>query len=127
MDQEEKYIEEKFGRRTPFKVPEGYFDSFASQLIQNLPEREPAKKAKVVELRPSAWRRYRAVGVAAACVCAAMLTVGAYLNGGGQQAGAGMAAGQAQVRQSYSPVDAMVDYTMMDTEDMYALMADADN
>lgn len=127
MDQEEKYIEEKFGRRTPFKVPEGYFDSFASQLIQNLPERERAKKAKVVELRPSAWRRYRVVGVAAACVCAAMLTVGAFLNGGGQQAGADMAAGQAQVRQSYSSVDAMADYTMMDTEDMYALMADADN
>ncbi len=130
MDQEEKYIEEKFGRRTPFKVPEGYFDSFASQLIQNLPEREPAKKAKVVELRPSAWHRYCVAGVAAACVGGALLTVGTYLNGSdGQQAGAraGMAAGQDQGRQAYSSVDAMADYTMMDTEDMYALMADADN
>jgi hypothetical protein len=32
-----------------------------------------------------------------------------------------------QGRQAYSSVDAMADYTMMDTEDMYALMADADN
>ena len=26
---EEKYIEEKVGRRNPFVVPEGYFDTFA--------------------------------------------------------------------------------------------------
>ena len=48
MEREERFIEEKFGRRTPFKVPEGYFDDFASQLMQSLPESEDRPAAKVV-------------------------------------------------------------------------------
>ena len=62
---EEKYIEEQVGRRNPFTVPEGYFDTFADQLMASLPERQP--RAKRVWLRPL---RY-----AAAVVC--VLAMGA--------------------------------------------------
>ena len=58
---EEKYIEEQVGRRNPFTVPEGYFDTFADQLMASLPERQP--RAKQVWLRPL---RYAAAVV---CVC----------------------------------------------------------
>ena len=47
---EEKYIEEQVGRRNPFTVPEGYFDTFADQLMASLPERQP--RTKYVWLRP---------------------------------------------------------------------------
>ena len=62
---EEKYIEEQVGRRNPFTVPEGYFDTFADQLMASLPERQP--RTKYVWLRPL---RY-----AAAVVC--VLAMGA--------------------------------------------------
>ena len=34
MISEEKFIAEKFGRREPFRVPDGYFDDFASQMME---------------------------------------------------------------------------------------------
>ncbi len=129
MDQEEKFIEETCGRKTPFRVPEGYFDRFADQLVQNLPEREPMMKAKVVELKTSRWHRYRTTVAAAACVCAVALTLGGYLNGRSlRDARAHIATEtEQQARTNYSSADAMADYAMMDSEDMYALMAEADN
>ena len=32
--EEQKYIEEKAGKRNPFRVPDGYFDNFAAQMMQ---------------------------------------------------------------------------------------------
>ena len=48
---DEKYIEERVGRRNPYQVPEGYFDAFTSQLMQQLPER-PSKARQVRMRRP---------------------------------------------------------------------------
>ena len=47
---EEKYIEERVGKRNPFRVPDGYFDQFPEQLMNSLPKRQP--KAKLIWLRP---------------------------------------------------------------------------
>ena len=47
--EEEKYIEEKVGKRNPFRVPEGYFDNLTAQIMESLPEQKP--KAKTVWLR----------------------------------------------------------------------------
>lgn len=128
MDQEEKFIEEKCGRRTPFQVPNGYFDSFAEQLIQNLPEREPATTAKVVPLKPTRWQRYRVGIAAAACACVVVLSLGSHLTGRESNVHRHeVAAGTQQSAAAYSSAEAMADYAMMDSEDMYALMADADN
>ena len=55
---EEKYIQEKVGNRNPFRVPEGYFDHFADQVMATLPEREP--RARRVWLRPL---RYAAAAI----------------------------------------------------------------
>ncbi len=40
----EKYIEEKVGKRNPFQVPEGYFEQFASQLMQKGRKESDSKK-----------------------------------------------------------------------------------
>ena len=42
MIAEEKYLEDKYGKKQPFKVPNGYFDSFADNLMDKLPEQQPA-------------------------------------------------------------------------------------
>lgn len=45
-------ILEKAGGKTGFSVPEGYFDSVRSKIIQNLPEYQESKPEN-----PSLWRR----------------------------------------------------------------------
>lgn len=52
---EENDLKQAYGTQAPFKVPEGYFDDFATRMMQMLPEQE----AKVIEMKPSGWLRWR--------------------------------------------------------------------
>ena len=126
MEKEEKYIEATFGRKAPFKVPEGYFDDLASRLMERLPEQGKAQPVVVCHMRPSAWRRWRkAIAVAAASVAVAMMGVGAYVHHETHASSRAQLAGAAsQATSSYSSVDAFADYAMLDTDDIYAYMAD---
>lgn len=109
---EEKYIQEKVGSRNPFVVPEGYFDTFADQLMASLPERQP--RTKRVWLRPL---RY-----AAAVVC--VFAMGALswfaLSPESHQPI------QAEAVQLSSDADfeAAADYVMLDNYDIYACLSD---
>lgn len=40
MKNEERYIRNKMGDANPFRVPDGYFDSFPSRIMEQLSERE---------------------------------------------------------------------------------------
>lgn len=60
-----QYIEgQRAGKsqQSPFKVPEGYFDSLCDRVMSQLPEQESQKKAKTVRLIPRLWR-YSAAAV----------------------------------------------------------------
>lgn len=126
MEREEKFIEDKFGRQNPFRVPEGYFDDFASQLMQSLPEQAEAPKAKLVPMRVSRWHRARPIAIAAASVCIAFFGLGVKMYHGSDRVAAPSAttAQETVATSSYSAVDAMADYTMLDTDDMYAYLED---
>lgn len=123
MNREDQHLEQQFGRRTPFRVPEGYFDGLASQILQNLPEPEE-QQARVV--RHSFWYgRKRTVAVAAASIGLAILGLGRMVQSD-RRAAADMADAHASasVPSEYSAFKALEDYTMLDTEDMYAYMED---
>lgn len=128
MEKEEKYILDKVGRKTPFAVPDDYFDDFATQLMQSLPEPESTDKARVVALKPMALRRFRPVAIAAASLIAAIFSLGIYLQGSKPQVAESQATASAgaAVGASYTAVDAMADYAMLDTEDMYAYMQESE-
>ena len=51
---QDRDILDKIGREPGFKVPEGYFENFARQMAENLPDREFKK-----EPRPTRWMRLR--------------------------------------------------------------------
>ena len=40
MNTEDKFLKTQFGNKRPFKVPDGYFEDFASQILDKLPDRE---------------------------------------------------------------------------------------
>ncbi len=126
MEKDERIIEKRFGRRAPFKVPEGYFDSFASHLVESLPERPlsaaKAQSAAVMPLRSNRrpmWKRWASV---AAGVCAVVFGAGVYLHQG--RATTSIVASSQESTAGYSAVDAMADYAMFDTQDMYAYMSE---
>ena len=111
---EEKYIEERVGKRNPFLVPDGYFDSFADQMMQRLPERK--KKAKSVWLRPILY--------AAASVCALFICTGVYLALSEEPKHEAVLITSPQQEVCDDEFDEAADYMMLDNHDIYALLSE---
>lgn len=105
---EEKYLEERLAKHNPFRVPEGYFDSFAEHVMERLPQQQ---KAKRLMLRP--WM------YAAACLMVVVFSVVVYfahINANSSEMS------QMAVTDSY--MDEAADYVMIDNTDIYACLAD---
>lgn len=119
MMNEEKYIEEKVGKRNPFLVPEGYFDTFASQLMSQIaekPERQPRAK--------SVWLR-KPLYYAAACVCALFLSGSAWLFFSKSDVPAQQPVQMASQQESGDvDFDEAADYMMLDNQDIYNYLAE---
>lgn len=119
---EEKILIERFGKANHFTVPEGYFDSFADQLMEQLPE----STARVIDIRAQKlWSRIPLRKMAA------VIGIGIVLAGGAAMVDHKMASRQtivdrAQMEMShegsteYGTFEQMADYTMMDNQDIYA-------
>lgn len=124
MEKEEKYIREKMGDKSPFRVPEGYFDQLASRVMSQLPEQEtsrpsgqqPRRQARLVALRPWLY--------AAACVIAVVvLTLTFHFHQRvAEPLDQPMAAVSAPVDDEY--IDDVADYVMLDNTEIYAYLAE---
>ena len=44
----EKHIIDRCGRKTPFTVPEGYFDNLTARIMENI----PAEETKIISIAP---------------------------------------------------------------------------
>ena len=120
MGTEDKFLKEQFGNKRPFKVPDGYFENLASQIMEKLPERDVKVAQK--QKKPSVWRIYRYVAVAA-CLCAIMFSVLIYLDKA--QKGVSPELQSSVTYDSYyDVVDYVTDYGMMDNDDIYALLSE---
>lgn len=122
MMKEEKILKDMFGKENHFAVPEGYFDSFADNLMDQLPESE----ARMFEMRAQSWwNRLPMRKIAAAASVAIILGGGSmlYVNHHSQRH---VPMASSQVDQSngtgyeYGTFEQMADYTMMDNQDFYA-------
>lgn len=122
MVKEDQYIENRFGKVRPFRVPDGYFDSFADHIMAELPRQE----AKIVSIHHTVWYRMRPAFVAAAGVLATVLTATLFFNRPiAERNEKGMAPEiQADANMGISTVDQAAYYSMLDNEDIYALVAD---
>ena len=114
MMNEEEYIKMKMdGRKNPFRVPEGYFDSFADKLMEQLPENQ--NRARAVPMRR--WWLY-----AAACLLVAVVSAVVWFS---QQPS--MAVEQpshvANVVTTDDYLEEAADYMMVDNQDIYACLS----
>lgn len=67
----EDNLEKRIGTGNPFRVPDGYFENFASDLMKRLPEKE---KVEVVR-KPTTWEKIRPLLYMAAMFVGAMLLI----------------------------------------------------
>ena len=117
---EEMYIQEKVGKRNPFRVPDGYFDNLTAQVMQNLPE-QPKRRAKSVFMRP--------VFYAAASVCALLVAGAAWMWHPSEEVSSAapvqaktVALPQQDASGEY--IDEAADYMMLDNHEIYAYLAE---
>ena len=117
MTNEEKIIAEKLGKENPFRVPEGYFDHFAEQFMNELPERQvavPAHRSRLKVLRP--------ILMAAACLCIAIFSITLYLNRSQDVPEQTPVAATNTIDETY--MDEAADYVMLDNADIYACLSE---
>lgn len=98
--------------KNPFRVPEGYFDNFASELMKKLPEEKPA--AKRISLRP--WM------YAAACAFVAILTTAVFFSAPDSTESQQPVAVTSSVAAANDSFDEAADYAMLDNQDIYACL-----
>ena len=137
MMNEEKKINDIFGKENHFKVPEDYFDNFAEQMMAKIPMQEfdspeetdkdcQENKAKFVHL--SLWRRLPLRKIAAVLAVTAMLGGGVlYQLQQAEKKHHAMAHNETPTTENSHVTDGddaafeqMADYTMMDSQDFYA-------
>lgn len=123
MNKEEQILIKRFGKKEPFKVPDGYFDDFTSKLMERLPER-PEHQLAVTPLRSRQTRLWRFLSVAAALVCAMVMGATLYLGIYKTHDTTSVALNSHdETKAIYGDFDQMADYTMADNEDFYAYVA----
>lgn len=124
MMEREEYIRSRAGKENPFRVPEGYFEGLASQVMANLPDRDtaPVRTARTYRLRLRAWI------CTAACVCIGMFGAVMYFADSGNvgvSAPDSSVAADAQSASYDSYDEAVADYMMIDNADIYAYLTDS--
>lgn len=141
IKEEDKELELRFGKKSPFRVPDGYFENFADRLMAKLPEQPGQNVASVpqaaaavpvgnsqtaaVAVHVSVWRRWRPAVAVAASVCAVMFSVMALVHK--PKADGGKLAHTTAVgvsADSYTSLDVAADYTMLDNDDIYAMVSE---
>lgn len=122
MMKEEKILKDKFGKESHFTVPSGYFDSFADQLMEQLPETEH----RTIVMHAQSWWHHIQWGKVAAAITAVMLLGGGSMFYLGQThpSHAQMASKYEHSSQpnnaEYGTFEQMADYAMVDNQDIYA-------
>ena len=117
MMNEENYLIERVGKENPFRVPEGYFDTLADEVMARV-EGSAApvpRKARVVWLRPVLY--------AAASVCALFISVVGYQSFSRYQSAQPVAQQMNVSQQGDDSFEQAADYLMVDNEDIYACLS----
>lgn len=119
MVKEERYIKNRFGKNNNFRVPDGYFDNFASTMISKLPQQAP-----VVVRQRSRMRILRPIIYSAACLCLAIFGVTIYLSDATRNGSNHTLSESVKYSNgyTYTTEDAIIDHAMMDNADMYACL-----
>lgn len=120
MKEEDKLLK-KVGTENPFRVPEGYFENFTSDLMSRLPEKEKTD----IHREPTTWEKVRPWLYMAAMFIGAALIIrvaspGETVSNGQQQQQ--IAADESDIEMEY--IRTAIENTMMDDYSLYVYLSD---
>ena len=132
MKNEELYLRSRIGSENHFRVPEGYFDSLADNIISQLPGKEiamdlcatsrqaddTAGETPGSSSRKAVIKRIRPWLFAAACVCGIAFLGAVFYHAPEQTPDQQIAA----INISDDYLDEAADYAMVDNQDIYACL-----
>ena len=122
-NKEDRFKKMDFSNKNPFQVPEDYFDTFASKMMDRLPERNPIEVTLKPKSRNFVLRRLLYV---AACVCVVIFGVSLYWVESTSSTPQTRMAQSVSVVNNDSYIDQVADYTMMDNSDIYSYLSSND-
>ncbi|WP_455673952.1 hypothetical protein [Phocaeicola sp.] len=110
----------KLGTKNPFTVPEGFFEDFSRELMEKLPEKEPALPESAI----TTWQRVKPWIYMAAMFCGLMLSIRMFVGHPKQDTPIFTSAETAEFSDEY--VEAIMDHSMMDDYTLYQYLTEAD-
>ena len=119
MKKEETNLLNRCGKENPFKVPEGYFENFAMQMMDQLPEKTSAGTPAV-----TLWTRIKPWIYMTAMFCGIMLMVQTFVGKEDTQDSGVPGINLSELPDEY--IDPIVNQTMMDDYTLYQYLTDAD-
>jgi hypothetical protein len=123
---EEEIIKKRCGTGNVFRVPDGYFDDFASNLMEKLPERE--NRTIQLSNHYGVAHILKPILYAAACLCLAIFCTVLYFNKNvstnqSQNSSASVSVQGSSESSRDELIDRTADYAMMDNHDIYACVS----
>lgn len=121
---EEDEIKRKCGTGNPFNVPEGYFEDFTKQLMDQLPEQIIPSP---IETKVTAWQRIKPWFYMAAMFCGLMFGFN-YIIGNADSTNAPVLSDN-EIKAPYPDeyIEAVIDNSMMDDYTIYCYLTETEN
>lgn len=110
----EDNLQKRIGKENPFRVPEGYFESFTSKVMNNLPEKEKVE----APCKPTAWEKVRPLLYMAAMFVGAMLIIRV----ASSHYTPGTDAADEEIDQEVEYIDMAMENSMMDDYSLYVYL-----
>jgi hypothetical protein len=114
---DEKYINQHVSRENHFRVPEGYFDTFATRVMEQLPAEEVVLQPATPAKQTAIMRSLRPLMATAACLVVAFFSITAYLHQSNEEQQVNTAGALQANYDSY--IDDAADYVMLDNHEIY--------
>lgn len=115
---EDSNLLKKYGKKMPFNTPEGYFDRFTEQLMEQLPRKEEAETPKI-----SMWDRIKPWVYMTAMFCGLMFGIRVIMGDKQTDSYEGAMENISDLPEEY--IEPIVEQTMMDDYTLYQYLTDA--
>ncbi len=125
MYKDENLLIQKLGRQRPFKVPEGYFDDFANNIMNKISAVEGLSSENTVEadIHVNVWYKMRRYVMAASVTLVLGISSILYFSSHNTGSRSQYVSSGSSYTQD-EDVDQMADYAMIDNEYIYASLSD---
>lgn len=117
---EENELLKKYGKKNPYRVPEGYFSGFADNLMERLPEKEVPETPHI-----SMWNRVKPWIYMAAMFVGLMFTVRVITDREPSVQDSSVPQAENISELPDEVLDPIVNQTMMDDYELYQYLTDA--